>query len=111
MRFIVEWRDDSGDADRDVVRTDDSVEEVMATITNCLDGEAWYDDDAADKWHREHPGATEDDCPDFDVPAVQALISQETDDGDLPKRLAAMRVGEVVTLGCDAGELKIIRER
>jgi hypothetical protein len=91
--------------------TEDTVAEALATITNRLEGESCYDDDAADQWHRANPEADEDDIPDFNSPAMQTLIDNETSDGNLAQKLANMKPGNVIELMCNNGDLKIIRER
>ena len=96
-RWILEWKDDSGDTDHDIRATADSVEEAHAAIRRILSGVTWTPHDA------------EEIGGDQTEPAYTALL-REACDGDIARALLD-RAGEGITFRCDDGTLTVERER
>jgi hypothetical protein len=96
-RWLLEWVDDSGDSDRDIRETADSVEEARDAVRRILTGATWTPEGA-----REFGG-------DQTEPAYTALV-REAFGGDVVAGLLGLRDGGL-TFRCDDGTLTISRER
>ncbi len=95
-RWILEWLDESGDADHDVRATADSVREADEAIRRMLGGETWT------------PEAADEIGGDETEPAYPAVI-REAFDGDIAKGLLAL--SDAVSFRCDGGTLTVFRDR
>jgi hypothetical protein len=96
QRWILEWEDRSGDPDRRVLISSDSVQEVRDDIRRILEGEEWTP-----------PDADEIGGP-LTEPAFDAFVREEFDfDSDD----AILDLWSAVSFECDDGVFSIIRER
>jgi hypothetical protein len=95
-RWVVEWLDDSGDDDRNLLASADSAEEARDVIGRVLTAATVTPEDA-----EEYGG-------DQTEPAYAALV-REVFEGDILAGLRSLR--EDITFRCDDGTLTVRRER
>jgi hypothetical protein len=95
-RWIVEWLDDSGDADRNLLASADSAEEARDAVERILTPETVTPSDA------EELGGEQTE------PAYAALV-RDVFAGDVLAGLRSLR--EDITFRCDDGTLTVRRER
>jgi hypothetical protein len=99
-RWINHWKDESGDADRDILISADSVEELKEGLRRVL-GNKTYTPDIPDDLKVEG----EDDEP---QPAYEAFLDNEFGP-DVDADILKLWCG--VTFQCDDGRLHVVRER
>jgi hypothetical protein len=95
-RWVLVWKDASGDPARGVYATADSAAEAVACVRRLLAGSTWTPDDA------EEFGSADT------VPAFDALVRDELA-GEAER--GVMAVTERLEFRCDEGTLEIVRER